>query len=132
MDNEEVLFHSDAANVTVTEQRVIYGDEVYDIGSIKHAAWVNSNGIKDHLIAILFGVIGVWLVTFLNGWSILGLILLSNPALVFLGKKKYLVFIYLKSGSTIDDGENSSRRFCKRNGTWDIGRGQSGGATVSD
>jgi hypothetical protein len=113
MPDETVLFHNEAVKVTVTDQRFIYGDDVTDISSIKHAVCSNSNGIKDYSIAILFTFFGLWLVTMFNGWSILGLILLINPLLVFFVKNKYWVFIVLKSGSTLDEGSEGKRMFKK-------------------
>lgn len=50
-------------------------------------------------------MIGIWLVTTFSYWSILGLLLLINPILVFFVKNKYWIFIFLKSGSTIDDNK---------------------------
>ncbi|MBK7103674.1 MAG: hypothetical protein IPH62_00255 [Ignavibacteriae bacterium] len=113
MSNEEVLFNSDTHKVTVTNKRLIYGEEVTNIESIKHASWSNSDGAKEYFLAVVFGVIGLWLVTTFSLWSILGLLLLSNPILVFFVKNKYWVFIFLKSGSTIDEGTDNKRMFPK-------------------
>lgn len=84
-----------------------------EIGDLTHAAWTNSEGVKDYLVAVLFGVLGLWLISFFNGWSILGLLLLINPALVFFSKNKYWVFIFLKAGSTVDKGADQKRMFSK-------------------
>lgn len=56
MSDEEVLYHSDAENITVTNARLIYGDEVIPIGNIKVAACRRSVSIfNDHPIATLLG-----------------------------------------------------------------------------
>jgi len=113
MPSEKVLFHSDTENVTVTSQRLIYGDDVTEIAEIKHAFWTSSNRFRDYLIAIAFTAIGIPLVFTFSGWSLLGGILLLNPLLVFFVKNKYWVFIFLKSGSTVDEGADSKRMFPK-------------------
>lgn len=48
-----------------------------------------------------------------NWWSILGLLLLTNPVLVSFVKNKYWVYIFLKSGSTVDEGVDNKRMFPK-------------------
>lgn len=115
MSDEKVLFHDDAAKVTVTDQRLIYGDDVTEISQIKHAMSSNSDGIKEHFIAVVFGIVGLWLIMLFHVWSIIiGLILLINPLLVFvIQKKKYWVFVILKSGSALEEGASNKRMFTK-------------------
>lgn len=110
---ENVLFHSEEEHITVTESRIINRDDVIGIEEVSHSAFCNSNGIKDHFVALLLAAAGIWLVSLFNGWSILGLILLTNPALVFLPGRKYWVFVYLKSDSTLEWDKNRTKCFPK-------------------
>lgn len=56
MSEEEVLFHSDVENITVTNLRLIYGNEVTEIGSLKGGTTRRSVSIfNDHPIAVMFG-----------------------------------------------------------------------------
>lgn len=120
MSNEKVLFDDRSANITVTNERLIVGEDVFDIGAIKHAAFADSNGLGDYLIpiafAIVFGLVGIPLLFSFSAWSILGLILLLCPVSVFRGLRKKMnsdwwVFIYLRSSGDAIEEEGGKRRY---------------------
>lgn len=95
--SERVFFHSDEARITVTESRLIYGNDVIEnIANIKIASLMNENAFSDYCTAIAFLIIGGWLLTMWNGWSIVGGILLINPAMLFLQKEHYYVLLIYK------------------------------------
>lgn len=56
MSDENVLYHSGAENITVTNLRLIYGDEVIPIGTLRGAGCCRSVSIfNDHPVAVIFG-----------------------------------------------------------------------------
>ena len=107
MTTEQVLFDDPESNITVTDQRYIVGDDVIDIGALSHAAWHNSEGIKDYALAVVFGVVGIALVASFSWWSILGLVLLLNPLTVFLPKQKYWLFVFTRDGESLAERGSS-------------------------
>ena len=113
MQEETVLFHDDLANITVTDSRLIYGSNTIDIGQIKHAGCFNVDGIRSYFIAIILVIFGILLTLTFSWWSFLGLVLLIHPAFVFLDKKKYHIFISLKSGGTIESDIFTNRKYTK-------------------
>jgi hypothetical protein len=114
MTHELVLFDDPENNITVTNERYIVGDEVVGIGSLSHAACVNENGFKDYALAALFGVVGLLLVLTFSWWAILGLLLLTLPMMVFLGKKKYLLFVFTRSGDALSERGDIRTHFTKQ------------------
>lgn len=102
MSSEQVLFDDPTANITVTNERLITGDDVVEISSLSHASCANTEGVKDYAIAGIFTMLGVPFVLSMSGWSILGLILLINPYLVFFGKH-WLVFVFTRAGGTVEN-----------------------------
>jgi hypothetical protein len=113
MSEEQVLFDDRTANITVTNERFIIGDDVIGIDSLSHARCANSDGFKDYAIAVLLGVVGIALVFTFSWWSILGLVLLINPFLVFSEKKKWWVFVFTRGGDAIAERGNTKRKYTK-------------------
>ena len=113
MTTEQVLFDDPESNITVTDQRYIVGDDVIDIGALSHAAWHNSEGIKDYALAVVFGVVGIALVASFSWWSFLGLVLLLNPLTVFLPKEKYWLFVFTRDGESLAERGGQKPKFKK-------------------
>ena len=101
MSEENVLFNSDEARVTVTDKRFIYGDEVIDIGAISHAHYSDLRSIQDYAVHILFGIVGIWLICIFQVWSIIcGLFFLFFVFGFFKDKKRYKFLVGFRDKSS--------------------------------
>lgn len=58
-------------------------------------------------------MIGLWLVKSRSTGGVFSACCFSNPVLVSFVKNKYWVYIFLKSGSTVDEGVDNKRMFPK-------------------
>jgi hypothetical protein len=114
MASEQVLFDDRKANVTVTNERLIIGDDVFAIESLSHAAFADSRGLGEYIAPVIFALLaavaGIAMLLSFSFWSIIGLLLLWYPVSVVrsFGKKdkaEYWVFIYSRSGDAIEHGE---------------------------
>ena len=107
--DEQVLFDDRNLNVTVTNNRLIVGDNVTLIGDLSHAASIKKMGLKEYAIGVLFALIGIAILVGTK-FSIMGIffacILFINPfvktfnSFFEAGSGKVSIFIFLTTASS--------------------------------
>jgi len=100
---EVVFYHNDDTNITVTDQRVIFGRTVLQLENIRVFTHNDLNSIGNYLLTVVLALVAIWLIFFMTWWTVLiALLLLLHPYTTFKAAGKKELLIDLRSGDSPD------------------------------